>query len=63
MDQKKIEYAVTQICDQGCTHTRLLIQKLETGVAVQETIELNKGERRAVLAELKSIMAIYGSRK
>jgi len=63
MDQKKIEYAVTQVCDQGCTYVRLLIQKLETDVVIAETAALSQDERRAVLAELKSIMAIYGSRQ
>jgi len=63
MNQQKIERAVTLICDQGCTRIRVLIQLLETGVAIQETTELNEAERQAVLAELKSIMAIYDLRK
>ena len=63
MDQKKIEHAVTQACDQGCTYVHLLIQKLETGAVIPETAALSKAECRAVLAELKSIMAIYDSRQ
>jgi hypothetical protein len=63
MNQQKIEQAVTLICDQGCVRIRVLIQLLDTGEAIQETIELNEAERQAVLAELKSIMAIYDLRK
>lgn len=63
MNQQKIEQAVTLICDQGCVRIRVLIQHLETGVAIQETIELSEAERQAVLAELKNIMAIYDLRK
>ncbi|MDP1681154.1 MAG: hypothetical protein Q8L39_05200 [Burkholderiales bacterium] len=63
MSQLKIEHAVTLICDQGCVRIRVLIQTLETGSAIQETTELNEAERQAVLAELKSIMAIYDLRK
>ncbi|MEK6663872.1 MAG: hypothetical protein AABY73_08400 [Pseudomonadota bacterium] len=63
MNPKKIEQAVTLICDQGCVRIRALIQHLETGAAIQETIELNETERQAVLAELKSIMTIYDLRK
>lgn len=63
MNLKKIDQAVTLICDQGCTRIRVLIQHLETGAIIQETIELDETERQAVLAELKSIMAIYDLRK
>lgn len=63
MSPQKIERAVTLICDQGCVRIRVLIQLLETGAAIQETTELDETERQAVLAELKSIMAVYDLRK
>lgn len=63
MNPQKIERAVTLICDQGCARIRVLIQLLETGAAIQETTELDETERQAVLAELKSIMAVYDLRK
>lgn len=63
MNPNKIEQAVTLICDQGCARIRVLIQHLETGAIIQETIELDETERQTVLAELKSIMAIYDLRK
>ncbi|MBI5752395.1 MAG: hypothetical protein HZA59_09665 [Hydrogenophilales bacterium] len=63
MNPQKIEQAVTLICDQGCVRIRMLIQLLETGAAIQETTELDEAERQAVLAELKSIMAVYDLRK
>lgn len=63
MNPQKIEHTIHLICDQGCVRIRALIQILETGVAIQETTELNEAERQAVLAELKSIMAIYDLRK
>lgn len=63
MNQQKIVHTITVICDQGCAHTRMLIQALEAGAAIQETTDLDEAERQAVLAELKSIMLIYDQRK
>lgn len=63
MDPRKIEHAVNLICDQGCIRIRVLIQLLETGAAISETQELSPAENRAVLQEIKSIMAIYDLRK
>lgn len=63
MNSQKIEHTIHLIFDQGCVRIRALIQILETGAAIQETTELNEAERQAVLAELKSIMAIYDLRK
>lgn len=63
MNPQEIELAVTQVCEQGCTYVRLLIQQLETGAVIAETAALSPAERQAVLAELKSIMAVYDLRK
>ena len=66
MNAQKIQDVLTQICDLGCARIRLLIEALEseeTGAALRETKTLNSAERQAVLAELKSIMAIYDLRK
>lgn len=63
MNQQKIENVVSLVCDQGCRRIRALIPVLETGVAIEETRELDVAESQAVLAELKSIMAIYDLRK
>ena len=63
MNQQKIENVVSLVCDQGCRRIRMLIPMLETGAAIEEARELDTAERQAVLAELKSIMAIYDLRK
>lgn len=63
MNPQKIEQAIDLICDQGCARIRVLIQLLETGATIPETQALNVEESLVVLAELKSIMAIYDLRK
>ncbi len=63
MDQQKIHDIVAQICDLGCTRIRQLIGSMESGVSIRETQALNTAECQVVLAELKSIMAIYDLRK
>jgi hypothetical protein len=50
---------VEAICAQGCRAVTGLIVALESGLPVPETAHLSGLERREVLAELKSIMAVY----
>ena len=63
MNQQKIQDTVAQICDLGCARIRQLIGSMESGAAIRETTGLNEAEHQAVLAELKSVMAIYDLRK
>lgn len=61
-DFRKVSAAVESICALGCKTVNGLILRLEAGLPVRETAHLNGCERREVLAELKSIMAVYGDR-
>jgi hypothetical protein len=61
-DYRKVSAAVERICALGCRSVNALILRLETGLPVSETAHLNGCERREVLAELKSIMSVYGDR-
>ena len=55
-----VESSVEMICSKGCQTVRENIAALEQGELVQEVRGLTEAERRAVLKELKKIMAVYG---
>ena len=57
-----IAQCVEQLCQCGCTDVRNTIALLETNQAVAQTEGLSAEERRLVLEELKSIMAVYDRR-
>lgn len=59
MDSRRVDQAVTRICELGCARVREIIQALASREPVPETEGLNAEERAAVLAELVSIMAVY----
>lgn len=63
MDQKRIDHCVETLSHEGCTEVWRIIADLESGKEVAETNGLTAEERQAVLAELKSIMAVYQGRK
>lgn len=56
----RIESRVESICQAGCRQVRQAIAALERGANLPETRDLDADERAALLAELKSIMAVYG---
>jgi hypothetical protein len=60
LDQRRIEFCVEALCHKGCKSVWRDIAALEDGLDLPETRELSPPERRAVLAELKAIMAVYG---
>jgi hypothetical protein len=62
IENARVEAAVEAVCNRGCRQVRVIIDALERGRAVDGLAHLRPGERSAVLAELKSIMAVYGSR-
>lgn len=62
MNQRKIDQCVEALCGLGCRTVSSLIQRMERGEPLAETAYLEPEERQAVLAELKSIMAVYGAR-
>lgn len=63
MDPSKIEHCVEIISQKGCTEVLGTIEALEQGQPVVETSALSADERLAVLAELKSVMAVYQIKK
>jgi hypothetical protein len=60
MLDSNVAYCVEALCNKGCKAVRDDIAALESGQRLPETRELRADEVRAVLAELKSIMAVYG---
>jgi hypothetical protein len=59
----KASHCVEALALKGCTAIWRIIEDLEQGKEVEETAPLSEEERAAVLAELKSIMAVYQGRK
>lgn len=63
MEPSKIDHCVETISQKGCTEVWEIIGALEQNQPIIETTALTREERLAVLAELKSIMAVYQGRK
>jgi hypothetical protein len=57
-----LEVRVETICERGCRLVWDAIERLERGEQLPETADLSPSERDWVLAELKSVMAVYGGR-
>ncbi len=51
-----------RICANGCQAVRVCIRQLEQGETPARTAALSAEERRLLLIELKSIMAVYDAR-
>ncbi len=62
MDKAKIDRCVAQLAEDGCKAVWSHIDELEAGQSVRGTEGLSAEERRAVAAELRSVMAVYASR-
>ena len=59
MDSHRIEIAVENLCARGCREVTVIIERLDHGDPVEGTEMLSREERKAVLAELRAIMAVY----
>ncbi|MFW2374537.1 MAG: hypothetical protein ACN4GM_15535 [Gammaproteobacteria bacterium] len=59
MNQIKVTKAIEEICAHGCIRVNEVIIELEKGQELQHTQDLSDEETASVLAELKSIMAVY----
>jgi hypothetical protein len=59
VDKRRIESCVESLCHKGCKAVWGDIEALERGAELPETRSLTHRERAMVLAELKSIMAVY----
>ena len=55
----KLQRCVESLCCDGCRAVNGYIEQLEHGGAVPQTELLSYEEQQHVLAELKSIMAVY----
>ncbi len=60
MDQQKVDRALELVGKMGCEKTREIIRRLEAGEEVELCSQLSAVECRAMLEELKEVMAVYG---
>jgi hypothetical protein len=60
MNQKKIDRALEIVGQMGCERTREIIRQLDAGEEVHPCDQLSIDECRAMLEELKEVMAVYG---
>jgi hypothetical protein len=60
MHNPRVEHAVEALCHRGCRAVWEIIDHLEHGGAVPETVHLTGTEVGAVVSELRAIMAVYG---
>lgn len=58
-DDKKVDILLESLCGEGCKAVRGVIDNLESGEALPQTNGLSDQELDTLLAELKSIMAVY----
>jgi hypothetical protein len=59
MHNSRVEHAVEALCHRGCRAVWEIIDSLEKGGEVPETVDLTGAEVHAVIAELRAIMAVY----
>ena len=59
-DSVQLSECLEALCQCGCDAVLATIAAMEAGQTVPQTEQLNTEERAIVLAELKSIMAVYG---
>ena len=57
-----LESRLEAICQRGCQQVRQAIATLEQGGELPETRDLDAAERAWLLAELSTVMAVYGDR-
>ena len=57
-----VEHSIEALCHKGCRQVWAQIDLLERGEPLPETRGLSREEKAFVLAELKTIMAVYGDR-
>ncbi|MDD3449236.1 MAG: hypothetical protein PHF72_09430 [Gammaproteobacteria bacterium] len=61
VDPTRVDRCVEQLAREGCQAVHGIIERLERGEAYGCTAALSTAERRAVIGELKSVMALYQS--
>lgn len=60
MHSSQIDHCIEILCSKGCRSVRRDIRLLEQGEVLPELASLDSPARRAVLKELRAIMAVYG---
>jgi hypothetical protein len=58
-NQQKIDLVLESLCGEGCKAVWGVIENLESGDVLPQTDGLSERELDMLLAELKSIMAVY----
>ena len=59
MNHQRVEKCVEKLCHKGCRAVWSDIDALEDGKTLPEARGLNQAEIRAVIKELKAVMAVY----
>ncbi|MDJ0739574.1 MAG: hypothetical protein QNJ91_07640 [Gammaproteobacteria bacterium] len=59
LDQRRIEQCVEALCHKGCQAVWADINALESGKPLPEVDGLSNTEVRAVVRELRAVMAVY----
>jgi hypothetical protein len=54
-----IDAVVTQICESGCKHVYLCIEKIKRSTSFSEIENLTPKQSQQVLIELEAIMLVY----
>ena len=62
MENNTIQQCVDALCQNGCQAVRAAIEAMELDLPMDCDVSLSSEERSQVLAELKSIMAVYDER-
>ena len=60
---EQIEQAVEQVCNLGCAAVYRILDEVDRGVDPEPLSALPSGVRSHVVAELRSIMAVYDARE
>lgn len=63
LENQKVQQCVDALCLNGCNAVRAAIEAMELGLPQQCEASLSDEEKALVLAELKSIMAVYDDRE
>lgn len=59
MDYRRVDQCVERLCQKGCRAVWSDIDALEAGRSLPEAAGLSPGEVKAVIRELKAVMAVY----
>jgi hypothetical protein len=59
MKQNSVDHAVEALCQKGCKALWTDISLMEDGKILRELEGLDKDQRKQVLLEIKTIMAVY----